>query len=165
MPERFRLPVVLCCLEGRTLEETSKRLEWTPGSIKGWLERGRAELRDRLVRRGFVLSAACLGLDVLREGARAALPAGFGAATLRAAVEFTSCSGAGIGNAVALIAEEGDRGATLFTRRVVFSFLIVVGILGGGVAVRRGPILRATPKRRSPRVARWRTRLPKPWLF
>jgi RNA polymerase sigma factor (sigma-70 family) len=135
MPERFRLPVVLCCLEGRSLEETGRRLDWTPGSVKGRLERGRAELRSRLVRRGFVLSAACAGLDVLREGARASLPAGFGAATLRAAVGFASRSGVatGLGNTVAAIAEEGVRGATLFTRKVVLSFLLVVGVLGGGV--------------------------------
>jgi RNA polymerase sigma factor (sigma-70 family) len=134
MPERFRLPVVLCCLEGRTLEETGKRLDWTPGSVKGRLERGRAELRDRLVRRGFTLSAVCAALDALREGARAGLPAGFGAATLRAAVLFGSGATTGLGNAVASIAEEGVRGATLFTRKVVLSLVLALGVLGGGIA-------------------------------
>src|SRR5471030_2445748 len=103
MPDRFPPPVVLCCLEGRTLEETGKRLDWTPGSVKGRLERGRAELRDRIVRRGFTLSAVGVALDALREGARAGLPAGFGAATLRAAVLFRSGASTGLGNAAAAL--------------------------------------------------------------
>src|SRR5215471_6071890 len=42
LPEGQRQAVLLCCLEGLTLEEAAARLGCTPGSVKGRLERGRA---------------------------------------------------------------------------------------------------------------------------
>ena len=41
LPDRLRLPLVLCCLEGLTQDEAAARLGWSPGSVKGRLERGR----------------------------------------------------------------------------------------------------------------------------
>src|SRR5581483_3470274 len=49
LPETYRLPVLLCCLEGKTQEEAARQLGWTAGSVKGRLERGRARLHARLV--------------------------------------------------------------------------------------------------------------------
>jgi RNA polymerase sigma factor (sigma-70 family) len=67
LPEVYRLPVILCCLEGHTQEEAARRLGWSPGSVKGRLERGRARLRARLAGRGLGLSAALAAVEVLRE--------------------------------------------------------------------------------------------------
>src|SRR5437588_196071 len=58
LPERYRMPVILCCLEGRSLDEAARQLGWTQGSVKGRLERGRARLHHRLVRRGLTFAAA-----------------------------------------------------------------------------------------------------------
>jgi RND family efflux transporter MFP subunit len=52
LPERFRVPVVLCDLEGRTHEDTARHLGWPVGTVKSRLSRGRERLRDRLIRRG-----------------------------------------------------------------------------------------------------------------
>jgi hypothetical protein len=66
LPESYRLPIVLCCVEGLSLEEAAGRLGWTAGSVKGRLERGRARLHARLLRRGLTLG---LGLGAV-EAAR-----------------------------------------------------------------------------------------------
>jgi RNA polymerase sigma factor (sigma-70 family) len=60
LPERYRLPLILCYLERRTHEEAARVLGWTAGSVKGRLERGRKKLHERLSRRGLELSGALL---------------------------------------------------------------------------------------------------------
>ena len=50
LPERFRLPIVLCDLEGLTHEQAAHRLGCPSGTVKSRLARGRARLGDRMKR-------------------------------------------------------------------------------------------------------------------
>jgi RNA polymerase sigma factor (sigma-70 family) len=52
LPEKYRLPVVHCHLEGKTNEEASRLLGCPIGTVKGRLSRARAILRERLSTRG-----------------------------------------------------------------------------------------------------------------
>ncbi len=88
LPEVYRLPMILCCLEGRTQEEAARLLGLTPGAVKGRLERGRARLHDRLARRGVALSAALLALELSRGVGQAVVPAALSARTVRGALEL-----------------------------------------------------------------------------
>jgi RNA polymerase sigma factor (sigma-70 family) len=74
LPRLYRLPVVLCCLEGLSLEEAAGRLGWTPGSVKGRLERGRKRLHQRLAKRGVTLEAVLGVAEVARGLAPPAMP-------------------------------------------------------------------------------------------
>jgi RNA polymerase sigma factor (sigma-70 family) len=62
LPEVYRLPLLLCVLQGRTLEEAARQLGWSIGSLRGRLERGRARLQQRLGRRGLGLSVGVVAL-------------------------------------------------------------------------------------------------------
>jgi len=53
LPLRYREPIVLCHLEGRTHEEAARILRCPVGTVSGRLSRGRAMLRTRLERRGW----------------------------------------------------------------------------------------------------------------
>jgi RNA polymerase sigma factor (sigma-70 family) len=67
LPERYRIPVILSYLEGKTNEEVAALLRWPVGTVKGRLSRARDLLRSRLVRRGLTLSAAFL-MTALSQG-------------------------------------------------------------------------------------------------
>jgi RNA polymerase sigma factor (sigma-70 family) len=61
LPEKFRLPLLLCLVQGKARDEAARQLGWTLGKVKGRLERGRELLRSRLARRGVSLSAVLAG--------------------------------------------------------------------------------------------------------
>ena len=58
LPERYRVPIILSYLEGKTNEEVAALLRWPVGTVKGRLSRARELLRSRLTRRGLTLAAA-----------------------------------------------------------------------------------------------------------
>ncbi len=73
LPERYRAPVILSYLEGKTNEEVAELLKWPVGTVKGRLSRARELLRARLGRRGLALSTAFIvtALSQARESAAA----------------------------------------------------------------------------------------------
>jgi RNA polymerase sigma factor (sigma-70 family) len=62
LPEKYRVPVILSYLEGRTNQEVAELLHWPVGTVKGRLLRARQMLRSRLSRRGvapYAVSLSC----------------------------------------------------------------------------------------------------------
>src|SRR5215213_2828837 len=55
LPEKYRLPLVLCYLEGLSHEAAAAQLGWSRGMFRGRLDRGREHLRRRLAARGLAL--------------------------------------------------------------------------------------------------------------
>ena len=74
LPERYRAPIVLCDLEERSLDEAARQLGWPLGTVKSRLNRGRQQLRDRLVRRGVAPGIAGLALSGSSAWTRPARP-------------------------------------------------------------------------------------------
>jgi len=85
LPDRYRQPLLLCYLQGLTRDEAARELGWTPGMVKGNLERGKEYLRGRLIRRGCAVVGA-LPTPLLTPAEVSAVPAPLAAATVQAAV-------------------------------------------------------------------------------
>jgi hypothetical protein len=75
LPQRYRAPLILCYLGGKTRDEAARELGLSPGSLHGRLERGRDMLRDRLTRRDLTLSTALFSTALTGTTAQASLPA------------------------------------------------------------------------------------------
>jgi RNA polymerase sigma factor (sigma-70 family) len=85
LPERYRPPLVLCCLECLTRDEAARQLGLSPGTLHGRLQRGRDLLRRRLARRGLALSGVLSAAALCDGTARAALPPALVVGSARAA--------------------------------------------------------------------------------
>jgi RNA polymerase sigma factor (sigma-70 family) len=89
LPKRYRDPLMLCELEGRSRADAARQLALREGTLSSRLARGRSLLRDRLARRGLALGSG-LFTAFLSQPASAAVPAPLADTTVRLAVQFTA---------------------------------------------------------------------------
>lgn len=90
LPEKYRAPLLLCCLAGCTRDEAAEQLGWTLGALKMRLERGRQLLRTRLARRGLTAPAALLAMLMAQHATASPLPAALAATTTQGSLLFAA---------------------------------------------------------------------------
>jgi RNA polymerase sigma factor (sigma-70 family) len=90
MPAKYRLPLLLCGLEGLTHAEAGEYLGWPTGTVAGRLSRGRELLRTRLLRRGVTVTAAASSAVLAPDAVSAAVPPQLVATSVRTAVLVTA---------------------------------------------------------------------------
>jgi RNA polymerase sigma factor (sigma-70 family) len=74
LPERYRIPIVLCDLEGKTIQEAMRHLGWPQGTVASRLARGRALLATRLARQGVALTVGVLANTLAQTASAAVSP-------------------------------------------------------------------------------------------
>jgi RNA polymerase sigma factor (sigma-70 family) len=138
LPDKYRVALVLCNLEGKTRREAARQLGVPDGTLAARLSRGRVILAKRLARRGLAVSGGALAAVLARKAASASAPTSLVGSTIKAASGFAAGRGAA---AAVLSAEvsaltEGVVTTMTVTRlkmAVVLVLLVVVFLASGGV--------------------------------
>ncbi len=151
LPERHRVPLVLCYLEGKTRDEAARQLGWSLGTLKRRLEQGRERMRSRLVRRGLALSAALLTTGLTQGTATATVPAPLAAATVQAALlaaagKFTAA--AAISAQGVALAKQALKAIAMTKLKAGAALLLAVSLVGAATSVLTyGAIARGQPEK------------------
>jgi hypothetical protein len=132
LPERFRAPVVLCYLEGRTYEEAARILHCPVGTVKSRLATARQRLRHLLERLELASLAGSVGGEHGIEPATTAMPARLADTTIRAVMQ--DVAGHGVPVPVSRLAEGVLKTMILNRVSTAVAVLIVVAALATGAS-------------------------------
>jgi HlyD family secretion protein len=137
LPAKYRAPVVLCDLEGRTHQEAARFLGWPIGTVKSRQSQGRGLIRDRLVRRGLGLAVAGTVVESLRQTAVAAMPKKVSRSAVNAAMQQSARLLTGFEvSARVLSLTHGVLQAMLWMKvRFLTVVIVAAGIGSGGAGV------------------------------
>jgi RNA polymerase sigma factor (sigma-70 family) len=129
LPDKFRLPLLLCYLEGLSRDEAAARLGRSASTVKGRLESGRKLLRARLTRRGIGLSAGLLAGLAAEPGRAAGVP--------RELIRTTAQAAAGGSPSAAAAALARGVTAAMMAGRIKYVAVValMVGVCAAGAGV------------------------------
>jgi hypothetical protein len=135
LPERYRAPLVLCYLEGKTRDEAARQLGWSLGQLRGRLNRGRARLRVRLARRGVTLAVA-LSSSLLPEHTLQASMVVLMKETMRAALQVASGGTTGLVSVRVLTLMKGGIQAMFLSKlKIVAALVLALSMLTTGAGL------------------------------
>jgi RNA polymerase sigma factor (sigma-70 family) len=127
LPEKYRVAIVLCDLEGHTRKVVARQLGLPEGTVSGRLTRGRSLLAKRLARRGLVLSGGALASLITQTAATASPPIAVVSSTLKAAsMTIAGKAAAGLISAEAIALTEGVLKAMLANKLKTLTAVLVV---------------------------------------
>ncbi|HEY1376239.1 MAG TPA: sigma-70 family RNA polymerase sigma factor, partial [Gemmataceae bacterium] len=138
LPAKYRQPLVLCYLQGRTHRQAAADLGWPGGSVSRRVEKACALLRQRLARRGVAAPAAAVA--AILAGDAAAVPPALAARAVRLA--GLVAAGEVVTESPVLRLADGVAAAAAVTRwqagRAAATVLLALGT-GVGLLARPGP--------------------------
>jgi RNA polymerase sigma factor (sigma-70 family) len=138
LPDKYRVVIVLCDLEGKTRNEVARQLRLPEGTVASRLARARAMLAKRLTQRGVVLPGGALGAVLSQNVASAGVPTSVVSSTIKAASLYAAGQAAGLISANVAALTEGVLKTMLLNKlkaaTVVLLLTVILGIGLGAVS-------------------------------
>ncbi len=141
LPDKYRVAVVLCDLEGKTRKEAARQLGCPEGTIAGRLTRARIMLAKRLTGRGVALSGGALAAVLSQQAASAAVPASVTISTIKAASLLAAGKAAaagGISVKVAVLTEGVIKAMLVAKLKTVIAVVLILVFVAAGATFLTG---------------------------
>ena len=141
LPDKYRVVVLLCDLEGKTRKESARQLGLPEGTVAGRLSRARAMLAKRLAQHGLAVSGGTLAAVLSEQAASACVPISVKASTIKAATMLAAGQAAAgvISTKVAALTEGVVKSMLLAKLKIATAVLVAVGVLGAGIGLSLHP--------------------------
>jgi RNA polymerase sigma factor (sigma-70 family) len=148
LPDKYRVPVVLCDLNGRPQRDVARELKVPPATLANRLTAARRLLAKRLAQRGVTLSGGAIAAALGWHAATAAVPPALVHGTVKAACAAAAGNASGLPVPVVELSEGVMRMFVLSKLRAVAAGVATGLVLLAGLGVLAGSSLRANPDER-----------------
>jgi RNA polymerase sigma factor (sigma-70 family) len=137
LPAKYRLPILLCDLQGKMHKEAAELLGWPQGTLSGRLTRARQELARRLTARGLPCATAVAGA-VWTGPASASVPPELAATTANAASALLADGQKALFASPVYLVAQGVLRAMFWSRILKFAIITIAAlafVAGSGVVL------------------------------
>jgi RNA polymerase sigma factor (sigma-70 family) len=166
LPEKYRLPIILCDLEGKTRKEAAQQLDMPEGTLSSRLARARTRLAKRMARHGIAFSGGAIATNLSQNTVSACVPVSLLGATVKAATSIAAGKAATTAIVSAKVAAltEGMLKAMLLTKLKTVTWVLAMAVIigvggvtlapGGGQTPTVNPQTRPTKPEAEPAIPR-----------